>query len=174
MTFEQVTAQIIGIFVMIVSVVAVNLKSSVKILVAEFIMNAAVVANYLLLGGITGAYLCIVATVHTVISYWYTKKQKVFPPIMTVLFIALYMACSAYTYKSAIDILPAICAVLFALAIVQKKPAGYRMLKCINSFIYVIYDISIMAYTTSLTHGFLFVSALIAIIRLDIKNKKVL
>ena len=45
MTFEQVTAQIIGIFVMIVAVVAVNLKSSVKILVAEFIMNAAVVAN---------------------------------------------------------------------------------------------------------------------------------
>ena len=69
MTFEQVTAQIIGIFVMIVAVVAVNLKSSVKILVAEFIMNAAVVANYLLLGGETGAYLCIVATVHTVISF---------------------------------------------------------------------------------------------------------
>ena len=170
MTFEQITAQIIGIFIMIVAVVAVNLKSSSKILIAEFIMNASVVANYMLLGGITGAYLCIVATAHTTLSYVYTKRNKNFPPIMTILFIAFYMACSAYTYKSTIDILPAICAVLFALAIVQKKPSGYRMLKCINSFVYVIYDIGIMAYTTSLTHGFLFASALIAIIRLDIKR----
>jgi len=170
MTSAQIIAQAIGLFITIVAVIAVNLKSSAKILAAEFIMNGCVVANYLLLGGTSGAYLSVVATVHTTISYVYTHKQKSFPLPLTMLFIAVYLICSALTYARVADLLPAICAVLFAFAIVQKSASKYRLLKCINSFIYVIYDIVILAYTTSLTHGFLFVSALVAIVRLDMKR----
>lgn len=56
-------AQAIGIITTICSVVVVQFKSIKKILLGQIISNLLVALNYMLLGGLSGAGVCILATV---------------------------------------------------------------------------------------------------------------
>ena len=56
------------------------------------------------------------------------------------------------------------------LSIAQKKPSGYRIFMLLNGIIWMVYDVSVSAYTMILSHVVTTLSALIGIIRLDIKK----
>ncbi len=166
-----ILAQGMGIIATVIILYIVHLKNIKKILIGEIAVNLAVALNYILLEGFSGAGLCIIATAHTLVSYYFSKTEKKFPKACMTVFILLYILWTASTYKSMLDILPGISSLLFAFAIMQEQPSRYRILKTLNSFVWIIYDVKIMAYTTVLTHLFLFISSIIAIIRIDVRKK---
>ena len=82
-------------------------------------------------------------------------------------------------YKTIIDIIPAIAAVLFAVSVVQSKSWKYRIIMFANSILWLLYDIIILAPIPMLiTHCTGVISVIVGIIRLDLwkwiekKNKK--
>lgn len=165
-------AQLVGILSGIVSIVIVQFKKINHILIGEILSNMTIAATYIFVGGISGASLCAAASIHTLVSFCYSKRQKKCPIAVTVLFEALYFACSALSYKGFIDVLSCIAAMLFGLAVVQSSAAKYRILMLFNALLWVVYDIGTKAYTTTLTHSFIAVSILTAIIRIDILEAK--
>ena len=64
-------------------------------------------------------------------------------------------------------------AVTCALALSQEKPSVYRIFMLANGLIWVVYDVSVGAYTMIISHAVTAASALIGIIRLDIKKELV-
>lgn len=163
-------AQIIGLVGTGLSLTVVQLKKISHIMIGEIAANAIVAITYLILGGYSGAAICSITITQAGISYILAKKDKSFKWQYTIIFVLLYAISSVYSYQSPIDILPFIGAVLSVCAIMQKKPARYRIFMMLNSMVWIAYDIDAMAYTTLLTHGLLLVSIMMAMIRMD-RNK---
>lgn len=167
-----IAAQLVGVLTAVVSIIIVQFKKIRWILVGEVFSNLLIAVSYALLGGWSGASLCFAASIHTITSYFFSKFDKPYPIILTVLFEAVYVACSALSYKGIADVLSCVAALLFGLAIVQENASKYRILMLVNSILWIIYDISTGALTNIFTHGFLTVSILVAMFRLDLKKKK--
>ncbi len=167
-----IAAQLVGILTAVVSIIIVQFKKIRWILVGEVFSNLLIAVSYALVGGWSGASLCFAASIHTITAYFFSKSDKRYPIILTVLFEAVYIACSVFSYKGIDDALSCVAALLFGLAIVQKNASKYRILMLINSILWIIYDISTGALTNIFTHGFLTVSILFAMLRLDLKKKK--
>ena len=153
-------------------VVVVYMKDMKKILIGEIAVNLVVGANFLLLGGYSGAGMNGVAIVYTFAAYYFNKKDKKLPAWILLLFGELFVGWGAVSYQDWRDILPMVCSVLFVLAVMQKRAARYRFFKVFNALLYLVYDILIGAYTTCLTHSFLLVAGITAIIRLDIMEER--
>ena len=95
--------------------------------------------------------------------------KKVKPHLWVILvFIALYVAASAVLFQSFADVFSAMGAVIFAIGIVQKKTSAMRLWYVANPVCWILYDVFTMAYGNILTHGIIFISTLLAIIRLDL------
>lgn len=194
----QIASQIIGI-ILFIAVIAIGQMKNIKlILVSELVCNTLTVINYLLVGditsaeninllmtsdsflsamsvlltgGIAAAMQCFVALVQALVSYLYTSKEKKFPLWLTVVFLAVYIAVFIPTYTSPKDLLTLAACILYCLAMVQKTSKGYRMFITPNAVLWLVFDLLVGAYTTAITHGFMFVSNVIGIIRHDIRKK---
>ncbi len=171
-TMAFIIAQTIGLAATVISIVSAQLKKIYWILFFEFVANMLVTLNYVLLGGMSGGYVCLVASVQTAVSCIYIYRKISVPKGVTAVFFGLYILVSVYTYSTPVDILACLCAITFALSIVQTKSSAYRIFIGINSLLWILYDIIVLAYTMIITHGLLLISVIIAILRHDIKKNK--
>lgn len=202
MSTPEIIAQILGIVVMIWVVIFTQFKKMKAILIAELIANGLVMANYALLGGLSGSFVCIWAIIQTVCVYCYTSRDKEFPKPFLLVFMLGYLALALYSFFSVTEYpssavikflirlldpngekpgLPRLlygisvalsfaAAILFALSVSEKDSRVFRRFTFLNAICWILYDVYTGAYTTILTHGFLAVSALVAIYRYDRKK----
>jgi len=166
-------AQVVGVLTTVVVVVAAQLKNMKYILLCQISANLMVAISSAMLGGLSGAWLCSVAAIQTVV--WYslekgdisTKTKK----WVLCLFAAMYVAGTILVYRNWGDIVSCAGVLLYLLAITQTQSAKYRRYICLNTLLWMIYDITILAFGSLIAHGVEFVSALIGILRLDVDRK---
>ena len=166
-----ILAQIIGIAATIISLSIVHLKNVKYILFGEVAANLIMGLNYLLLDALSGVHVNIIATLQAIVSYIYSSKNKKIPVFVTVAFLLTYTACSFITYKSTIDLIPFVCALLFAMALSRKQSSKYRLFMLMNSVLWLFYDYRMRAFSAMLTHILLSTSTVLAMLRLDRKSK---
>ena len=169
---EFFIAQGISVLNGVVAVTMMQFKSMKKILVCQIISNLLTALTYILLGGLSGAGICLIAIVQSVLMFVYNVKK--IPPhrVVIVGFILLYIGCSAFYYKSPVDIFSALAAVCYAFSIVQTKSSASRFWYLFNPVFWMIYDFFTQAYGNFILHLVVFVSTVIAILRNDVKGKK--
>lgn len=170
-----IIAQWVGIITTVVALLSVQFKRVELILIGQIISNVLVALSYWLLGGMSGAWICILAAVQTVIIFFLDKadiknksRKKMF---LLILFVMAYVVGTMIVYKDWRDIVAGVCAILFVLAIVQSESGKLRIIMMVNALLWIIYDYKTKAYTNILTHGLELLSILIAMIRLDRKSK---
>ena len=165
-------AQSISVVTTVIAILCMQLKKMNMILICQITSNFLAGLTYLLLGGISGLGISIIAVVQSVIMYFYGKKGKSPHPIVTVAFCVSYFACSLLVYQNVFDLLPAAAAVFFALSVAQKKPSYYRIFAAINPIFWIAYDVYTLAYVYILMHSGILISAIVGIVRLDIIGKR--
>lgn len=171
-TVGFLVAQALGIIVTVIGVVGVQFTAIRKILFSQILINAILAVNFLLLpAGRSGAFICLVGVAQTTCNFLFACRGKEAPKYTLWIFLLGYTACAIYTFDGPISILPFLCSVLFAVAVMQTRPAAYRICILLNSIIWVIYDWQAAAYTSMLTHGFILISTLVAILSKDINKK---
>lgn len=168
---EFYIAQAISVLNGILAVIMMQFKSMKKILIFQIICNLLTAVSYALLGGLSGAGICIIAIVQTITMFIYNIKKVPPHKIVIIAFVALYIGCSAFYFKSFIDIFSALAAVCFAISVVQTKAALSRLWYLFNPLCWLIYDIYTKAYGNLALHLVVFVSTFIGIIRNDLKSK---
>lgn len=167
-------AQIVGALTTITVVVATQLKNMKHILICQICANLMVAVSSAMLGGLSGAWICAVAAVQTVVLYILDQKgvsQKAKNGLLW-LFAAMYVGGTVLVYRSWGDLVSCAGALLYLLAIVQTQSSKYRRYVCLNTLLWLIYDLTIFAFGSMITHGIEFLSAVIGIVRLDIKKQK--
>ncbi len=166
-----VIAQAIGPVTTVLSIISAQMKHITAILITELVINLLVALSYILLGGFSGSYICLMACVQVIVSFVYAKKKKEVPKLLTGIFMLCYILISVFTYQSPMDILPGVCALGFALSVAQSKPAGYRFFMTLSTLLWVVYDIWVGAWGMLITHGFLLISLAIAIVKQDLRKQ---
>lgn len=166
-------AQCLGIITTVVALLSVQFKKVESILIGQIISNVLVALSFGLLGGLSGAWICILAAIQTLIIYFLdrseTPKKEQKKAVLLVLFVIGYIVGTVIVYKGWGDIIAGICAILFVLAIAQTESGKLRVIMMLNALLWIIYDYKTRAYTNILTHGLELLSILAAMIRLDRK-----
>ena len=170
---EFYIAQGISILTGVVAVVMMQFKEMKQVLLGQILANLLTASTYLLLDGFSGAGICIVAIVQSVTMFIFNLKKT--PPQRGVIgaFIALYAACSAYYYRSPVDLFSGAAAICYAFSVVQTKTSASRLWYLFNPLCWLIYDLFTRAYGNFLLHIVIFFSTLFAILKNDVKKKKI-
>ena len=168
-------AQAMGILSTIAAICCVQARTAGFILLGQFLANAFSGISYGLLGSLSGAWVCILAAVHSLLISAVNKRQtadrKKLVAIISVIFSLAYVAGSVLTYAQWPDIISCICALLFVATIAQEDAGKMRNVMLISMSLWVIFDITMGAYTNIITHASTILSILTAKLRLDRKKQ---
>lgn len=63
------------------------------ILLGQITVNLLAASTFFLFGGLSGAWICFVAIVQTIVMFFYNRKNKLPHISITILFILLYIGC---------------------------------------------------------------------------------
>ena len=160
-------AQGISVVTAIIAACMVQFKNLKLILLGQLTTNLLTAVSYILLGGLSGGGICLIAIVQSTVMFFYNQKKKKPQCWVLALFIVAYVVCSIVYYESFVDIFPAISAVCFAVSITMSTPFFSRVWFIFNPISWVIYDIVKLAYGNLLIHTVVFVSTAVALIRVD-------
>lgn len=169
---EFYIAQGISVVTCVLAVITMQFKSMRGILIGQTIVNLTSVLTYVLLGGLSGAGICFVAILQSIVMYILNVKNIKPQLWLTAVFIALFIGCSIVYYKSPMDILSGAAAVLFAISLVQTKASLSRFWFVCNPLLWFIYDVYEGAYVQCIIRVAVFTSTVIAIFRNDITKKQ--
>ncbi len=164
-------SQVCGLIVSVAAITSMQLKNIKAILICQLICNGVGALSYILLDGLSGCGIYLVALGQSIVYFLFRIKNKKSPLWIAVIFIALFLVCSLATYQSLRDLISALAAMTCALSLIQEKASGYRFFMLLNGIIWMVYDINVSAYTMIISHIVTALSAGIGIIRLDIKRK---
>lgn len=173
-TTLMVLSQVFGTITTVITIIVLLQKKMSVILTLTILENTmSALSNLCLLpGGISGAVICAFAVIQAIISRSYEKNDKKVPVPITVVFIFIYIAIGAITYKVPADILPALGATFYGLAVVQKKPFAYRILMILNSLAWIVYELTLMNVSMIVTLIIQLIAAIVGMITIDILGKK--
>ena len=167
-TTAFIISQVLSVLVTIACIVTEQLKTMKHILIVQTLVNLTVALSYLLLpGGKSGFIVSMIGAIQATVMFFYDKKKKKPHITMTVFFCAAYVFLSLYNNTDRfINFLPAVAAICFALALIQKKPHAYRIFDFSNAMLWLVYDACILS-GNFFVHLGVAVSAVIGMIRLD-------
>ena len=166
-----VIAQIFGILGIIASVLSMQLKHRKHILIVLLLLNLFSALNFLFLGSYSGAYVCFFAIFEMIINYLFEIKGKEVPIWVIGIYVIVNIALGMLSYKSAIDILPIVCALLYCATVLVRKESNIRKLMLGNQSIWLIVDLTVKAYMFSISNILTIISIIIAMYRYDYKKK---
>ncbi len=164
-------AQILGIFSTVAAILCVQARSAGGVLLGQILANGFSGLSYGLLGSLSGAWVCILASVHSVLISFVRKldaaRSKKWILGISIVFAIAYVVGSAVTYTRWPDAISCICALLFVLTIAQEDASKMRNVMLVSMSLWVLFDISVGAYTNIITHASTIVSIITAKMRLD-------
>ena len=127
--------------------------------------------QYIFLGAYSGAFTNVVGLLRTIIFSQKNKNKFFSTKIPLFGIIILYVIINIFTYDGISSLFPAIASIIYAIVLWQDDPKNIRIGSAIMLLMWFIYNLVVKAYVGALIEGILFMSALIAIIKLDIINK---
>ncbi len=164
-------AQILGIIGPSLKIVSIQFKDKKKILLMFVLVNLTIGIELLLLNAYSGALVCFIAVVQTIINYLYIRKDKKFPMFYIPIYVIVSLIAGIYSYKELMDILTILCAMLYIASICQTKEKNIRIISFLNMSFWIVYNLYNSAYTDALFKVGFLISTAIAIYKYDIKNK---
>ena len=166
-------AQIFGIFSTFAAILCVQARTAGGVLLGQILANGFSGLSYGLLGSLSGAWVCILASVHSVLISFIRKldesRRNKLLLLVSVVFAIAYVVGSIVTFTRWPDAISCVCALLFVLTIAQEDASKMRNVMLISMSLWVFFDISVGAYTNIITHASTIVSIITAKIRLDKK-----
>lgn len=171
-TLSFAFSQIVGLCSVLFAAASNFQKNKNKVLTLLIFCNIACFIEYILLGGLSGAYISVIGIVRAYIFYLYSKNERE-KNIFTLLIILLITVIAGIlSYEGGISILPIISALIYTYGAWQDNLTIYRLCSAIGPLIWIFYDIGVCAYFGIFTCIIEIFGALFAIIKIDILKKE--
>lgn len=163
-----ILSQIFALFSLIATVLCVWQKKRNGILKFLTLDSIFLTISYFLLNAYSGATTNIICAFRNVFFYLKEKNKKFDKLYILIVFIIFHLAVGIKFYSGINSTLPIIGAIVFCITAWQKNPRIVRTGTAIMVLMWLLYDISIKSYVSIITESISFVSAVIAIIKIDI------
>ena len=163
-------AQGIGVLCVVLSMGVQKFKDIRYIQIGNVAINLLIALQYLLLNALSGAWVCVVAAVQSVVMFLLNRKEnsKNLRNWINLLFCAIYIAGTCVVYTGIKDLFSCAGALFFALAISQTGSGKYRLFSAGNAAVWIVYNLYAMAYVTLINQFLKLGAIIVAIVRLDI------
>ena len=128
--------------------------------------------EYFLLRAYTGAFTNVIGLIRL---FMFSKKgkNKFFKTVWPlIIIIVLYTIVSILTYDNWTSLFPSIASIFYAFVLWQDKERNIRIGSSIMLLSWLIYNLLVGAYVGALSEGIMFISSVLAIIKIDILKKK--
>lgn len=172
-------AEGIGLAIIGLSLVVQQFKKMSRILAMEILLNfMAGLAEYLKVRQMTaGVLVCLIASVNALVMLIYARFGKTddrrIPNVLCVVFAVLHITIGALSAARWYDVFSVAGAALSSVAALQTKARNYRIMRITNGGLWITYHaIAGNPYSLILNQLLCIISAVLAIIRLDIKKKE--
>ena len=172
MEINFIIAQIFGFLCIVFNVLSMQMKRRRNIIFMLLCLSLFAALNFIFLGQFAGSYVSLFAILETAINYLFEKKQKPVPVYIVVFYIIANIILGLLSFNSLLDIIPIIAAIVFCLAILNKKESGIRKFMLLNQILWLFYDFSSGAYSLCISNILAIVSTVIALYRFDGRKKK--
>lgn len=156
---------IVALFILILSFQQNNTEKLFKLQIASCLTYS---LEYLLLGGFSGALICFICAIRNLV---FSKHKEQIPVFWLYTFLIIMFVSSIISYTGLVSLLPLLSALVYTIALWHKKLRIIRLAELLVAFIYIIYNIYILAYTSVLSSIIELVTTIFAIYRFDIKLK---
>lgn len=175
MTTAQIIGQIIGFLGIADSIVIYQQKTTGGLLIAKLIGDILWGASYFFLGNVGGGAICVIAVFRELVFMNRRKHKWADNKIWLFVFMALALSSIIYSWKSdgAWCIATAAASAVSVYGFWTGSPKLSRFLRFPISAMMLTYDIVFGAIAAILNEAFSIVSAIIGVIRYDIKKKGV-
>ncbi|MBE6689387.1 MAG: YgjV family protein [Ruminococcaceae bacterium] len=147
-------------------------KNMKIILILVFLGNALLSTSYLISGSLNGALTGYIASLFTIINYFFESKEKKLPMWLIVAYAATFVIINIVILSELVDLIVIATSMLFVLSIVQKNGKNYRLCSLFNLLFLVIYDLLKPSYAPLLTHAVQLAVNVAGMIIYDTKKKK--
>ena len=136
--------QILGILVTVGAVVNLQLKNKKHMFILSIAVNLLSSLNILLVDQWnSGVIICAVAVIQLLFSLWHDKKGTKANLPEKIFFVALYVGGGLLGYNAPIDILSIVAAILYMVAMFQKKEQNIRLFLLANMSCWTVYHLVI-------------------------------
>lgn len=164
-------AQAIGIVVTLGAILNLQLKNKKHMLAVSAVVNVLAALNILLLDNLgSGVIINCVAVLQILLSMWHEKRGTDVTLAEKIVFLLLYIVGGALGYEKPIDLLSIVAAVLYMLAMFQKKEQHIRLFLLGNMATWAVYH-TVIGSTAVFAQLAGICSSLIALHRYRKKNK---
>lgn len=164
----NIIAQITGILAIIAFAISPQQKTKNKVLIFQLLSNILYALQYLILGAFSAVATSIIGAVNNLVFYGYAKKDKEIPIVLLYIYIIIILIAGILTYDNIFSIFPILLSILYTYGVWQSNLKIYRMIAVVGALAWIIYNWAVGAYANAIGNGFQCVSAIIAVIRLDI------
>lgn len=162
---EYYIGQTLGILVTLGAILTMQIKNKKPILIVSATVNVLSALNILLLDKFSsGVIICFVAVVQIIDSLWHEKKNTEVTLIEKIVFFVLYVGGGILGFEKPLDILSIVAAVLYMLAMFQKKEQHIRLFLLGNMATWTVYH-TVLGSTAVFAQIAGIISSLIALYR---------
>lgn len=177
----EIIAQAVGIVAMLFNVLSYQQKSSKGVIVMQLFGGALFTVSYFMLGAMVGALLNLLAVLRAVV---YSNKEKfradhkgwiyLFTLLFGLSFVLTFTVFGKpFTLGAALlEFLPVFAMFVVTIGFYVNKAAFIRKMALISCPCWLIYNIFNLAVGAMICDGISLVSAVVGIIRLDIKKER--
>lgn len=166
----NIFAQIIGVIAILVFAIIPHQKNKNKILILQLFSSLLYAIQYFILGAFSAVVTNIIDMIKTIVFSKYVRKDKKIPITFFIIYVLAMIISGIFTVNNFISVLPILGVILYTYAIWQENLKIFRIMNVFVILIYIIYNFCVGAYTSCLGSVFQLISAIIAIINLDIKK----
>lgn len=168
-----VVAQIVGILAIIVFSLSPQQKTKVRVLIFQLTSSILYALQYLFLGAYSAVATNTIGAAKNWIFYKYANKNKEIPIILLIIYIIIIIIVISgiLTYTNIFSIFPIFLSILYAYGTWQSNLKIYRAISVFGALCWIIYNFSVAAYVSAIGNIIQLISAIVAVIRLDLMKK---
>lgn len=168
----NIIAQVVGILAIITFALSPHQKKKKKILTVQLISSVLYALQYLLLGAFSAVATNIIGAVKNWVFYLYAKKDKEIPIAILCIYIIILLISGIFTYTNIFSIFPIILSILYAYGVWQSNLKVFRIISVFGAVCWIIYNFAVGAYVSAIGNIVQLISAIIAVVRIDIIKKE--
>ncbi len=158
--------QLIGILGFCIVVLSFYKKETTTILLYQVTSNFIYGVHYFLLGGLSGAFCCVIGMARNVTLIKCNNKKIILP-----IFITIYSLITLVFYEGIYSLLPMTANLSYLIGISYKSKKILLKGALVSSSCWILYAVFVSSYVSIVTESILLISNAIQLIRI-VKNKK--
>lgn len=176
MPINEVLAQIFALMGLGSNVASVQSDKRRWVLVFQVLANLLYGMQYIFLSAWPALGVSVISAVECIIVYYYAKRHagsngKMSLPILMLIIIAIIIV-SLLTYTDIYSLIPAVATITYTIIVWQPNLLAFRLASAFISACWFVYNLRARAWVSVATSVVEFVSAVVAVARLDILARR--